>query len=430
MKPKAHANKRGRQPRKQSRPATPKRAPKSSKSTPRQQTSWQQDVGSLVGKGLSSFTKWLGIGDYQINKNTVLGLGGQVPSMHTHNDSIIVHHREYIGDLYSTTTFSSVNVPLNPGLSSSFPWLSRIAVGFQEYQILGMVVEYVPELSEVASNELSLGFVTLAAQYRTDLPTYPSNAIALESQFATSGKPNLPLCLGIECDPRMSSYNKWFIRSSTTYVGDVKTFDFVDLNILVGGMQTGSQIAGQIWVSYEIELLRPTALLDPSQLYFAIHDQPPNAGVSSTVPTGVSNVVGYQNNLSGAATIYGQQASAAAAAAADGYSLTCTASTITLTLPRGITGSYLVRMVWNTAGSGSYSMFSAVAYTNCSAVASISGTNYLAVAGTTTTGMSALTGFSISNTQASQGQAKMVWSTGSFAVPSTPFLDVIVSPAN
>jgi len=389
---------------------------------------WLARVGKLVGKGLMSFSKWLGLGDYKLSKNTIVGVGGSVPTMHSENDSVVIRHREYIGDIMSSNSFSTVQVPLNPGLVTSFPWLSKLAQCYQTYRIHGMVIEYIPELSEVAANELSLGYVTLAAQYRTDLPAFPSNAMALESEFAVSGKPNEPKVLAIDCKPSMSAFNKWYVRTSAAYTGDVKTFDFVSLNVLVGGMQTANQSAGQIWASYEIELFHPTAFLDPSLLYFAIHDQPSNTTVTGTAPLGNSNVVAYANSISGSLALYRLQSSIATAAAGDGYYTTSSGTSATIALPRGVMGTYMVRISYNTAGTAGYSFFSTPSYTNCSPYAAVVGSSYLVVSGTTTNGMAIFAPITISAQQASTGQALITFSGGTLTLPATPYCDILITP--
>jgi hypothetical protein len=88
---------------------------------------FSDQLGGLVGRGVTSgvnaLSKWLGFGAYTIKSNTVIGAGGTVPSMHSTHDSIIVRHREYIGDIQSSTTFNATQIPLNPGMTKSIYYI-------------------------------------------------------------------------------------------------------------------------------------------------------------------------------------------------------------------------------------------------------------------------------------------------------------------
>jgi len=336
------------------RPAKPKPAKKHGPVTVQRNVaeSLGDAASGLVSGGVKHLSKWLGFGAYTINNNSIIGAGGTIPSMHSTKDSVIVRHREFIGNVLSAVQFSSVSVPMNPGLQSSFPWLSKTAQNYQEYKILGMVVEYLPLISEVATNELSLGQVVLAAQYRTDMPTYPSVAVAMESEFAVSTKPNASACLAIECDPSLSPYKAWYVRTNPRNLGnaDVKTFDFVEVNVLCEGFQTAGQTAGQIWVSYEIELLHPTAYLDPpvTQYYFHAFN---NSGITSANPLGnpatvvISNYINPvgENILGGTFAQNFLQ---------DGSTITNPdTGRIACSLPRGLIGTFQVTIV-NTGAAG------------------------------------------------------------------------------
>jgi len=378
--------------------------------SPPQETSFSQDIGSLVGKGVTSLSKWLGFGAYTIDKNTVIGAGGTVPSMHSTNDSIIVRHREYVGDVNSTTTYASTSLPLNPGLVGTYPWLGRIAQSFQQYRILGMVVEYIPEVSEVSANEISLGVVALTAQYRTDLPAYPSLLVALESEFAVSGKPNCPLNLAIECSPKQSAYNSWFVRTGGVPSGeDTKLYDFVDLVVIANNQQTSNVVLGQIWLSYEIELMRPTSFLDPPAQQFSVH-------IFSSVPTSASPlasgaITGYVNP-NGSTLIGG---TATQQAANDGFSFATGSNSCGVVLPRGLTGIFFAQ--FNCVGGSTASVVgdTAVSLLNCTANPYFNSTSSIIstpIVAETTTALSTNFCFSISDAQAAAGQAHVVLFTG------------------
>jgi len=401
---------------------------KNSMMIPKPQTSFSEDVGGIVGKGVTALSKWLGFGAYNIHQNTVIGAGGTIPSMHSTKDSIIVRHREYVGDIVSSTTFLSTAVPVNPGLSASFPWLAKIASAFQQYKILGMVAEFIPEVSEIAAAEISLGFLALAADYRTDLPSYPSLNQALESEFAVSVKPNCPVDLAIECDPMMSPYNVWFVRTGPVPAGsDIKLFDFVEVDVLVGNNQTANVILGQLWFSFEIELLRPTSFLDPPATTFYARfssSAPSNASPmftpvlrSYTNPIG-TNIIGGSNALN--ATNDGMTVVSGGAGS----------GTVVVTLPRGLTGDFT--LFYDCLGANSTVLFpSVVTLFLCTGNGVISNGSF---ADTSAPVLSAagqpsvifIVYFSITNAQANLGQATVTFGNGTVLLPLPGIADLIV----
>jgi hypothetical protein len=415
-------------PKAQPKKSKPKAKKNKSVLVPKPQSSFGEDLGSLVGKGVTSLAKWLGVGAYSVNNNTIIGAGGSVPSMHSTNDSIIVRHREYVGDVISSTTFSSVSIPLNPGIATSYPWLSKIASAFQQYSIKGMVIEYIPEVSEIAANEVSLGFVVLAAEYRTDLPSFPSLNQALESQFAVSVKPNCPSSLAIECDPNQSPYKSWYVRTNSVPSGeDVKTFDFVNLNVLVGNNQTGSVVLGQIWNTYEIELYRPTAFLDPPNTIFFLH-------AISTVPTSASPMASYSifNYINPIGTNQiGSAISGASRAIADGFAISSPGTgQVQVTLPRGLTGAFVITFTVIGASTASVLFDQGYAVTNASKINTWAN-NTSPFTGAPTTAetcveLTATYAFSISNAQATSGQAVILMMGNTLVIPGSGQADLTV----
>lgn len=386
-------------------------------------------AGGLVHNGVGMLSKWLGFGAYTINKNTVIGAGGSIPSMHSTNDSIIVRHREFIGNVYSTTGFASNIISLNPGISNAFPWLSKTAQNYQEYKILGMVVEYIPMLSEVATNELSLGTVVLAAQYRTDLPQFPSIPLAMESEFAVSTKPNLPTDLAIECDPAQSPYKTWYVRTNAV-TGDIKTFDFVSVSVMTEGMQTGGQLAGQLWSSYEIELMHPTAFLDPPVNTFYMHLW--STTVTTANPTGSVTTISSYINPIGENIIGGTNLQKFTV---DGCNVSNPNTGVyAFAMPRGVTGTFAVQMVLagdadvNAKLDSTFSVANATLQQIYPSANAVIGPIDKVTTPNTNVHWEYMSWFTINNTQAAAGQASIYLGGSAFVAPaSNAYIHLYVS---
>ena len=97
-------------------------------------------VGSAVGTSLGgAISKWLGSGDYNVSSNSIvkqsLKAAAAIPAMHNDGQTVVVRHKEYLGEIRGSTTFTvQKSYELNPANVSTFPWLSSIASSFQEYK--------------------------------------------------------------------------------------------------------------------------------------------------------------------------------------------------------------------------------------------------------------------------------------------------------
>lgn len=97
-------------------------------------------VGGKAGQALSSL---VGFGAYDVKANTLVPVSDGQPIPHFGNleAATIVSHREFIGDITADggTAFTNASYPINPGLASTFPWLSGVSRGYSQYRFLGLV---------------------------------------------------------------------------------------------------------------------------------------------------------------------------------------------------------------------------------------------------------------------------------------------------
>lgn len=215
-----------------------------------------------MGTGLgAAFSKWLGAGDYRVGSNSLVSkMTNGTPAMHSTSQSIVVRHKEYICDVYSSTGFAVSGIyPLNPGVTASFPWLSSIAQQYQEYTIKGMVYHYVPTSGEsVSSANTSLGSVILATNYRASDSAFTSKVQMLNEYFAGDSKPSETFCHPIECDPKENPFNVQYVRTGAVPAGqDPKIYDLGTVYLATVGQQQAGNIMGELWASYEVELRKP-----------------------------------------------------------------------------------------------------------------------------------------------------------------------------
>lgn len=258
-------------------------------------------LGAAAGTGLGAMvSKWLGQGEYTVTSNSLVNRvrsSGDIPSMHRSGQSVVIRHKEYITDVYSSIGF---NVPtsyaLNPGLAASFPWLSTIAQQYQEYTWKGIVYEFVSTSGDVvASTNTALGSIMMATQYKSTAGTFLNKQQLLNEYFSSDAKPSECFCHPIECDPKENPYNVQYVRAAAVPTGeDAKTYDLGTMYLATQGMQASAIDIGEIWVSYEVELRKPVmaGALNIYAEYF--HSQ--GANPSSGAALGLTRTV-YFNSL-------------------------------------------------------------------------------------------------------------------------------------
>jgi hypothetical protein len=76
------------------------------------------------------------------------------------NGDIKIAHREYVQDLVGSVAFANNQFPCNPGLASTFPWLSKLAPQYESYDFESLVFEF-----ETTSPTTATGTVSMAVDY-------------------------------------------------------------------------------------------------------------------------------------------------------------------------------------------------------------------------------------------------------------------------
>jgi hypothetical protein len=213
-------------------------------------------IARLAGNGLSKF---FGLGSYQLRSNSLYdsATGNQVPFMHSTNDTFTFRSREYVGDIYSTSAFAAKKFAVNPGLETSFPYLATIANNFAQYKFKGLVFEFksTGAVALESGTNTAMGSVSLVANYNAN-ETGPTTKIeALNSMWSASDRTSENVVLPIECAPDETSLVTKYIRSGTV-TGDLRMNDICNVFVCTSGSQA-SNIVGELWISYEVEFLKP-----------------------------------------------------------------------------------------------------------------------------------------------------------------------------
>nr|WRQ65044.1 structural protein [Tolivirales sp.] len=221
-------------------------------------------LGSAAGTGLGAIvSKWLGQGDYTVHANSLLGSvrpDGSIPAMHKDGQSVIVRHKEFLGEILGSESYTvQKRYALNPGDSATFPWLAAIAGQYTEYKVRGMIFHYIPTSGfAVNSTNPALGSVMIQTSYRATEAAPASKVEMMNEYWATESRPSEPFIHPIECDPKENPFNVQYVRNaSVASTENVLMYDLGVTTVATTGCPATGNVIGDLWCTYEIELKKP-----------------------------------------------------------------------------------------------------------------------------------------------------------------------------
>lgn len=195
------------------------------------------------------------------NVNSLISGGNvSVPTMSGGDEigSVVISHKEYLGSITGSKSFENSTFQLNPGLVSTFPWLSQIAVNYEEYSFEQLMFTYSSLLSEATASG-AVGQIIMTTNYNAGNPQFTSTTDMLNNIGTISARPiDSPIIHGVECDDEKNVLPSYFVRVGAVPSGqDIKTYDVGLFQIATEGMPDNDQLQGQLWVSYQIVLRKP-----------------------------------------------------------------------------------------------------------------------------------------------------------------------------
>lgn len=208
--------------------------------------------GAYRTKTNSLISRWVDNGPPMI-KNVSYDGGG-----------VCISNREYIGDINSgagtPTAFTNQVYALNPGIAETFPWLSQIAANFDQYRFKGIIFEYKTlSVDALSSTTVNVGSVILSTDYNVYHDPFTDKVHMENNQFASSGKPSHSIIHPIECAARETPVDKLYVRvNQQTGQSDKRLYDLGNFQIATVGLPAPANSIGELWVSYDVELFKPT----------------------------------------------------------------------------------------------------------------------------------------------------------------------------
>jgi hypothetical protein len=232
-------------------------------------------VASSIGDAVFGVTDTLGRGRYmrgrgQYAVNNLVTDGGAtassvVPAFNPSDmHEITYSNREYIRDVYAPpagTVFTIQSWNVNPGLAESFPWLSQLAINFEEYELMQLAFTYKSTVADFASASGQVGQIVMATQYNPNADPFADKEEMMLYEGGMSCKTTESLIHGVECDPaKLAGARQKYVRQGgIPPTEDLKNYDLgkTSLAVLNAPSTYAGQQIGELWVSYTVRLRKP-----------------------------------------------------------------------------------------------------------------------------------------------------------------------------
>lgn len=180
------------------------------------------------------------------------GQVGKAPVIKMSRDTCRIVHRELIASVTGSVAFTvAQTLALNPGLAASFPWLSVMAQGWEQYRFRKLRFCY---YTRTGSNVP--GSVILAPDYDAADGVPVSEQVASAFEDVAEDAP----WKDIECELTKLSMaagtTRHFTRSAALAANlDIKTYDVGNLHLCT---VDGTAVPwGKLWVEYDVEFFVP-----------------------------------------------------------------------------------------------------------------------------------------------------------------------------
>lgn len=254
-------------------------------------------IGHKVGR-------LFGSGSYGIVDGSTAVMAPDPPrfSNGSRDDSVCITHREYLGDIITSSTAGALKVDtynLNPASNEVFPWLSHIAgPNFQQYKFDGLVFEFRSFSADALNSaNTALGSVFACINYDSADQDFTSRNEIENSDWSRSGKPSESFMIPVECAPRQTALNGLLYVANSNNLpanSDPKTYLLGKLSLGTTGFQAASVNIGSLYVTYKVRLYKP--LLSKPESFSNI-SQWVRTGAVNASPLGTASLSASLNSL-------------------------------------------------------------------------------------------------------------------------------------
>jgi len=245
-------------------------------------------------------------------------IGGSSKGENKISRSLLISEDEFIGNVNLTSaSFTNTQYKINPGDSTTFPWLSTIAANFNKYQFRSLKF-YVKRIASEFADAGKIGDIILSCNPDAADPAPVAENQVFDLQMRDNAMPCEDFALNKLSMAELNKQDSFYVRVGAAPANtDIKTYDCGVLNLSTIGTAT-SGTCGKLFVKYSCFLHSPV-LVQPAQgglVHF-----------SGTVPTTANNFATAALQAGGTPALTG-----------------ITLGTNIITFPSGIPGNYLVAL--------------------------------------------------------------------------------------
>jgi hypothetical protein len=183
------------------------------------------------------------------------------PTYKIRGGNTVICHTEFVSAVSTTSAFSAIRFPVNPGISSTFNWLYSVAGNYDRYRWVKLQFYYVPAIATSVNGRCCLSFSYDALQ---PTPITAQQMFSVEPNEESAVWAELMIDVptdGLEYYVRNFGSTSLAVPAPSTGIFspliDLKT---TDMGAFFFSSQYGANTnAGELFVHYELELLDPTA---------------------------------------------------------------------------------------------------------------------------------------------------------------------------
>lgn len=198
-----------------------------------------------------------------------------------------IKHSEYIGDIILHETFAQQSIPINPGNSSMFSWLSSIATSFDKYYFADLRFHY-----RARCPTSTAGTVMLRVEYNPNNPPQTDKRDFMTGKSASSnawGDCTFSCALG---DANSTVKERLVGRSDVIETDQLPLYDVGYLQVATQG--AASAPTGELHVSYLVHMRLPDKSVGSADYKGTLMATEGGEGQTAAKPwgTAISQVVG------------------------------------------------------------------------------------------------------------------------------------------
>lgn len=171
------------------------------------------------------------------------------PKLWSLKNATVIRHRELVTSIRTTT--KPMTLPINPGISATFPWAATIANSFESYEVRNLEFQFLPAVGTTTD-----GTIMMAIDFDPNDPPPENVQTLLAMQGAVRSSVWQTATLRTTRQNLRKHTAEKFVRAGIYELPNKIGYDIGNLNIWAN-TGTPDMYIGDIFVSYEIHLRTP-----------------------------------------------------------------------------------------------------------------------------------------------------------------------------